>query len=57
MKGKLQKFFLAKPEMNKIPEVADDDDESKETEIFRIQIENKEQQKEIGGVTKVGFSK
>jgi len=26
-------------------------------EIFRIRIENKEQQKEIGEVTKVGFSK
>ena len=54
MKGKLQKFFLAKPEMTKKPEAPYEDDEPNETEIFRIRIESKEQ-KEIG-VTKVGFS-
>jgi hypothetical protein len=58
MKGKLQKFFLARPEMSKKqPEVPDDNnDESNETEIFRIRIESKEQKEIGGGVTKVGFS-
>jgi hypothetical protein len=57
MKGKLQKFFLARPEMSKKPEVPDDNnDESNETEIFRIRIESKEQKEIGGGVNKVGFS-
>ena len=53
MKGKLQKFFLAKPEMTKKPEAPNEVDESNKMEIFWIRIESKEQ-KEIG-ITKVGF--